>query len=571
MTRYILIIFFGLVFISCRKDKDIDITTGNEYPTELYVNCSLKGKVVGNRDIPIENAEVSIGEYSQKSDLNGYFYFENIKANKSGATIEVKKEGHSSARKIFYPELNTISYIKINLEERNKLTIINTTDENKYFGSKNAFINITKSGFIKDGEIFNGILIPEPYWNLFSDLDLNKKQIADPIGFDKYFKFKGLNSFGVLGINLIDLENNKVEIDTENVIELKLIFDENSPLLENAPEKISLWHFNSEKGKWLEEGEAIFGSENGLSFYSADVNKTGYWNFATYFDIEETELSFKSENGSILPYTKIEINSNINNYNLSLNTNSNGKAFCYLPKNEESSMKVFLKNKIIDKNISNNTKEIELESTTKVINITAQFLNCLDETINNGYITLLTGKDTMFYHLNSNGSFSEDFIIEDIEENISWFTTDLNSKTNTLIHKTVFDENNTAIIGNAFVCEEPFAIMRYGNEKYLMNATNIDFSPPFLTLVFEYENAKLELSHYPLNGIGEYNINSIPPTIYNNNGDVLFLYMDLEPKLEIIEYNYPGMVRGVLKGFVRTNFAGTDTTSIEIDYSIFIE
>ena len=66
-------------------------------------------------------------------------------------------------------------------------------------------------------------------------------------------------------------------------------------------------------------------TENGLNFYSADVNKTGYWNFATYFDIEEAELSFQSENNSILPYTKVEINSINNNYNLSLNKRINCK------------------------------------------------------------------------------------------------------------------------------------------------------------------------------------------------------------------------------------------------------
>lgn len=571
MTRYLLLILIGLVFFSCRKDKDIDTTVGNEYPTELYINCSLKGKIVGNRDIPIENAVVTIGEYTQKSDLNGYFYFENIKANKSGATIEVTKEGHSSATKIFYPELNTISYIKIYLDERNKITIINTTDESKSFGSEYASINITKNGFLKEGKKFNGQIKPEPYWNIYSDLDLDKKQIADPIAFNKYFKLKGLNSFGVLGINLIDLENQTIEIDSENIIELKLIFDDNLPLPSNTPEKIPLWHFSSEKGKWLQNGEAMFRTENGISFYYADVNKTGYWNFATFFDIEEAELSFQSENKSILPYTKVEINSSENNYNLSLNTNSSGNIFCYLPKNEEIEMKVFLKNKIIDKRISSDSKDIELNSISKTSNISGQFLNCMDETINNGYITIMTGKDTMFYHLKSDGSFEENIILEDIEEDISWFTTDLNSKTNTLIHNTYIDENNNVVIGNAFVCEEPFAIMRLGNERYLMNAVDIDFSPPFLTLVFEYENAKLELSHYPLHGIGEYNINNIPPTIYDNNGNVLFIYQDLDPKLEIIEYNAPGMVRGTLKGFVRTNFAGTDTTSIKIDYSVFIE
>ncbi|HHH54300.1 MAG TPA: carboxypeptidase regulatory-like domain-containing protein, partial [Bacteroidetes bacterium] len=548
MKKYIIIILTFLALGSCRKDKDITVVVDNEYPTEKYINTSLKGLVVGNRDIPIENATVSTGDYTLKTDFNGYFYFQDIKVNKDGATVKVSKEGYRTVTKTFYPQLNSTTYIQIRMEPGHGSTIINSGDKEKNFGSTNSYASIEGNTFEKDGEKYSGELMVNHFWTIFYKDDFESKYIAHPVGYDKYFNLKGLNSYGIVGLDLQDRNGNEIELGSDNAMELRLIFEEKVQLPENLPQKIPVWFFDDTKDKWIEKAEAVFDEEN--RYYTVFVKKSGYWNFATPIEIAYSQVAVKSKNDKLLPYIKANLSTKENNYFLSLRSNSDGYVNCFLPKDNNSKIEFLIDNKPIVSNIDPDASEIKLSTIFKVLKTSGDFYNCNDEKIESGYITYFTDTDSMFYRI-SNGKLEKNIIVSQDMDEVKWFATDLNTRVNTKIHNTHIVDDNLSL-ENVFLCPEPFAILRYGEERQLLELKGFDYNdPPVLAIVFENDNYYLDLGFFDFKGESDnYNFYNFGYTIIivNKDDNRLFPVINAEQAINVNEFDNPGMMRGHIEG-----------------------
>jgi len=551
---------------SCRKDRDIVTTTENEYPVEQYVNTSLKGKVVTDRDVPVDNATVTIGEYTRKTDFNGIFYFKNIKANEAGSTITVTKNGYTDAKKIFYPQLNATSYIKIELHAARKTAIINTSDKDKIVGDEINEIQITGNGFIKSGNPYQGNISIE--WEYIAGDDKPEKQYGDPVGFDKYRKLAGLNSYGILGFKVLDETRNQIEISEDNSFELKLGIGETVGAMND---EIRLWRYSTKRAKWLEIGKATLLEKDGKRYYFAEVKKSGYYNFAKPFKIQKTEIVLNSQE-STLPYINANIETGTgNNYRLNLTSNNKGIIPCFIPLDEKSKIIISYGESKIEKEIDGEINKVKLDNNFNLYTFTGDFYTCDANPISNGYISLFTGENSIFYFIDESGFQSKPIVLEGDNKQVSWIATDLESEINTGKHTSILDDNRVFDANEVYLCQEPFARMQYGDETVLMDLTIVD--PDIFGLTFENGNALYEINSSPFKGVGEYNLDSChcTPTIKNSDGERLFIYANLENKISIIEYKKPGMVRGGLDAKVRTGYAGTDTTDLKIYYSIFYE
>ena len=572
MKKYIILILIFFTIVSCRKNKDIIVTTDNEYPTEKYINTSVKGVVVGNRNLPIEDATVETGENILKTDLNGYFYFKDIKVNKEGATIKVSKENYSTVTKTYYPQLNSTTFLKIELKPGHGAIAINSNDENKNFSSPTAFINITKNNFTKNGDTYAGDLMVKPFWTVFYETDFYKEYIGHPVGYDKYFKLKGLRSYGIVGFDIKDKYNDKIELGKGNTAELKLIFEEGVKIPDNLPDKIPVWHFDYNKDKWLEKAEAVFDYDN--RYYTVDVSESGYWNFATPFEIKSTEFTLKSENDDLLPFIKTEINSFENNYNLDIRSNSNGKIFCFLPKESESDIDIYLKNKKIEKKVTTDISNISVPVKSKNVKITGNFYDCDDNIIKNGYITFLTGTDSLFYYIDE-GKLDINITVQENEDELLWFTTNLDNNLNSGLH---FSKIKDVIsLKNIYTCPEPFALLRYGDERQLLELKSYDFNePPVMALAFENDNYYLDLGFFNFQGVdGNYSFNNFGYTIIigNKDNNRIFPLLDKEQTIKVIEFEKNRMMRGYIEGWAKHKEGNItlDSAYLKIDYSIYTD
>lgn len=568
MNKIILFFVVTLVLFSCRENKDIVTQDTKEYPTERFVNTSLKGVVVGERGKVLKGAVVRVGDNSLKTDFNGTFYFENIKAKKSGAIIEISKESYTSKKKVFYPELNSTSYVRIKLKVGKRSIVIPTDKVDKNFGDEKHIIKILGNKFVENGTNFTGKLIVE--WTGVMESELLTDQIAAPIGYTKNIELVGLNSFGMIGINLFDINHKtKIDIASPNSIQLKLYLPNNGT---NYPDRVKLWHFTDSKGKWIENGEAILSEANGRIFYSADVKKTGYWNFANTIEVEKKSFTIQTDNLTKLQYVKTNIKSKNSNFSINLITNEKGNLACIIPKTEELELSVSLDDNTIKQDLDISKTNIDVNVDYINEKTSGSFINCVDEKIKNGYITVFSGGEPLFYHFSETSSFSENILIKKGTESLTWFATDLDNMINTREHRVEIDENGDFDLGKLVLCEESFARIKYAEDIHFLDIVQLDVFSENIYFEFEDDDYNLNLFSSVFDGVGDYEISLFTIQIRGNDGEYIFIN-DLKDELEISEYNKPGMMVGHFEGMARRKIDDTavDTALLKIDFSLFIE
>ena len=569
MNKYLLLILLSITLFACRQDVDIEENNNTDFPTQTYVNTTVKGIIFNNKEMPVEGAMVIIGENRVKTDMNGYFLMKNIKAKKNGALIKVVKNGFRTETKSFFPQLNSTTFFRFVLHYNKNSVTVDSDSKNKNFGSSFANIKINGNDFIKNNKKYTGKIVINPYWTNIFDLKFKNKLIAAPIGYDKYFNLKGLKSYGIVGLELFDeTTKNPIELGEGNYLTLKLKLDNGDSPVANPPESVPVWYFDFDKGTWLEKTKAILDSEK--KYYIVEVNRTGFWNFATSFDVKRTEFSLTSKNNIKLPYIKGIISDSKNNYYLDLRSNSDGKYACFLPQNNDVEIKFYLKDKIVKEKINSELSNITINENTNVAKVKADFHNCNDESIKNGYITIITNRDSMFYSFDEKGSINANIILDDNENTISWFATDIDQGTNTYIHKTKIIERE-AYIPRAFICEEPYLIFRFGDKKAILNLEDSDCTKYTLYLKYKNKDYDIELGFTDFHGIDNYESWAHTIQVGDNFNHSIIPNLNYSQINEIIECDSTGIVRGHIK--TKAIFKNIKTMEVfekaelEIDYS----
>ena len=567
MQNKIYIFLFILVFIvgGCRKNEDISDTVDIEYPTEIFINTSVKGTVKGSRGIAIPGAVIQIGSIIKTSDFNGYFQFENVSAKKSGEIIKVEKPGFQTSYKTFYPQKDAVIYVDVEMTTESGNIIANTNDPVKVFGNKNAEITITGNDFILKGNNYSGKLSIKPYWSAISDKDFYKKQIGDPVGYDKYYKTKGISSYGIIGIDIFDEGGQTIGLGNGNFIELKI----NNPS-SDSPMELSVWKFNFEKNKWLETNiKAKLITQSDKTYYTAEVENTGIYNFGSNFDVYEKEIEIKSSTGIQAQFIDVEINSENLNYRLTQRTSDKGKIISYLPTDKRSEISIILNNLPFTYTIKKDESSVNIPADHKLINVRGKIRDCSGFALENGYITIISNNDTVFYDIDSGGNFNCNIVDAKNEEKIKWIASDTKNEINTFIHKAGKKDNID--LEDIYLCEEPFAAVEFGDERFLLGLKMKDITTSTMALEFGKDNYKLELACLSFNGEGTYDLSSFPFTFAFNESATKRLFPVGEFNIKILEFNKPGMLRGKLEGKARKNFDDETVRDLKIIYSVKLE
>jgi hypothetical protein len=568
MRKKVLIIisFLILSFFSCRKNEDFSEITNLEYPTELYILTSVKGTIKSVRGTPVTGAQVQIGSEIKTSDFNGYFQFEQVSARKSGEIIKIEKEGFQTKYKTFYPQKDETIYVDIDLEAANGNIIFNHDDTNKKFTFKNLSASITENTFTKNDKPYSGEIVIKPLWADVSDYRFFENYPGDAIGYDKYFKTKGINSFGIIGVNISDNSDAKIELSGDNELELTIKTIESNP-----PAELSVWKFNFEKNKWLETKDKAFLTEkSGNKYYIASVKQTGIYNLATNFDVYEKEISINSVDGLKAQFMNVFIASEQINYQTNGRTSENGKILAYLPTDYKTNLKMVLDNIEYTNEIKKDENIIKIPEDKKMVKVIGKVINCATKPIENAYITIISNNDTIFYNADNNGIFSCNIFVAKNESKIKWIASDADNQINTFMHKA--SKKDIIDLDNVVVCPESFAVVQYGDDVYKMELISKDITSSTLALSFGIENLKLELGCFEFKGESNYDLINFIPTFSFNASTTKRLFPVGSYDIIVSEYINPGFIRGRLTGKARQNF--DDQTTVKdfiINYSVKLE
>lgn len=568
MQKKVLIIISFLIIslFSCRKNEDFSDISEIEYPTELYIVTSVKGTVKSVRGNPLVGAQVQIGSEIKTSDFNGYFQFEQVSARKSGEIIKIEKEGFQTKYKTFYPQKDETIYVDIDLEPANGSIIFNHNDPNKKFTFKNLNATISGNSFIKNNKPYTGEIVIEPLWADISDYRFFDNYPGDAVGYDKYFKTKGINSYGIIGVNIMDNSGNEIKLSGESELELSVKTNDSNP-----PAELSVWEFNFEKNKWLEtKDKAILTEQSGNKYYVASVKQTGIYNLATNFDVYEKEININSSEGVEAQFINVDIVAENINYQIKGRTSGNGKILAYLPSDYKTNLKMILDNTVYSTEIKKNDNVIKIPEDKKLVKVIGKLINCEAKPVENAYITIISNNDTIFYNADKKGNFECNIFVAKNENEIKWIASDVDNQINTFIHKAT--KKDIIDIDNVVVCPESFAVVQYGNEVYKMDFISKDITSSTMALAFGFENLKLELGCLSFEGEKIYDLNNFIPTFSFNASATKRLFPVGSYDIIVSEFNNPGFIRGRLTGKARQNF--DDITTVKdfiINYSVKLE
>ena len=562
---YILFLTFVLASVGCRNNEDISDNVDIEYPTEVFITTSVKGTVKSKKNSAITGAVVSIGSISKTSDFNGYFQFENVSARKSGEIIKVEKPGFLTTYKTVYPQKDAVIYIDIELKSESTPIVINSNDPDKVFNNENDQASIKGNDFTRGGNVFSGQLTVKPFWSMISDEDFYDRQIGDPIGYDRYYNTKGISSYGIVGIDILDNDDQKIELGKGTYIEIKI----NSTSHVN-PDELSVWKFNFEKNKWLETDlKAKLITQSNKSFYVSEVESTGIYNFGTNFNVYEKEMNVLTHEGLQAQFIDVDINSENLNFKLSKRTSDKGKIIAYIPLDENSDISIVLDKKPFKQTILKDEDIINIPADQKLITVQGNMFDCNGNALKEGYITIISNNDTIFYNVDESGRFNCNILDAKNEDKIIWIASDTKNEINSLIHHA--GKANIIDLDDIYMCQESFAFVEFGEEKYLLDLNMNDITSSTLALEFKKDGVSLELGSLNFKGEDTYDLNSFFFTFLYNQSATKRLFPDGAFDIKVIEYNKPGMIRGRLEGMAHKNFDDMTVRKLKIIYSVKLE
>ncbi len=261
----------AVLFQQCRQD---DLNWDNEGTPYVYAT-HLYGTVVDEQQNPISGATVTCLDFTTSTDENGFFQFEKAYVVKGRTQIQVSYNG-------FFDSFKTINTKKAHTNTKVMMSVKQTKNifitENPTVGGnfEQMTINLPTGGYVyDDGTPYANAFLQASYKHFNPEDDFFSLQMpgGDFMGVNEEGEEQLLVSFGALSLELTDMDGNQVQLGEGQTATIRMKVP--TPLLAEAPASIPLWHFDEEKGQWVEEGEAKL---EGLE-YVGEVSHFSSWNF----------------------------------------------------------------------------------------------------------------------------------------------------------------------------------------------------------------------------------------------------------------------------------------------------
>lgn len=115
----------ALLLFGCRKNELINRVTIEEKPPVILVVSSFQGKVLDENGQPVAGAQVTIFDATGTTDQKGLFKFQNIKAPRGAALVQVKKAGYFTGSAMSANTADGRQYVRVTLLEKGLSKTVN--------------------------------------------------------------------------------------------------------------------------------------------------------------------------------------------------------------------------------------------------------------------------------------------------------------------------------------------------------------------------------------------------------------------------------------------------------------
>lgn len=271
MKKILFLFLFLLVINSCKKDEADVVSPGNEYTpkviTETYGTAKLVGFVNDKSGNPLAGVTVFFGEEKTQTGSDGKYQLNTLSAG-SNKRIWFQKSGYASTQKLVEIREDLPNRIDASLFPIDKTDKMNS-DGGKIEG-KDFSVEIQPGGFVySDGRPVEVDVFVEVTAFLTSEDEFLDAFPGEFRGTRVNGTETAIESFGFIDVVLKVESGEPVQLADGVTATIKIKAPQNSPAT------IPMWHYDEDKGKWIEEG--IGKLDNGL--YTAEVSHFTKWNW----------------------------------------------------------------------------------------------------------------------------------------------------------------------------------------------------------------------------------------------------------------------------------------------------
>lgn len=322
-------LIFILFALACQKEETFDPPSPPEPPgvvDDKKVSANFTGKITDHQGNPLAAVLVKGGNSTALTDINGIFSLPAISVSEDFAFITAEKTGYFIGSRTVLSSENASHYVEIQLNKRDLKGTINssgtasielTAGTNVVFNS-NSFV--TASGLPYSGTInvYGHYLNPES-----ETFTLNMP--GDLRGIREDNSITALKSYGMIEVELESENGEKLQMAQGSRV--KLISEIPSSLQATAPQKIPMWYFDINDGKWKEEGSA---TRSG-NIYTGEVSHFTTWNYDVPLNFSYVSLKLIDENNNPFVFSRVSISDN-RGASASGNTDTSGFLKLWVPK-----------------------------------------------------------------------------------------------------------------------------------------------------------------------------------------------------------------------------------------------
>ena len=269
--------FIMALIIGCQKD-DISTTIITQTPDEpgITIQTTVSGLITDMNGIPIQEATIYSDSESTVSDENGAFRI-TAKGKEKGDVLRIEKSTYFTAYPAYTPSEHGVARLDVQMIKKEDPSVVLSSQGGIVSINNMASVSFAANAFLdEDGNDYNGSVYVYSAYLDPTDESLSKYMPGDLSAIQEDGTLALLQTFGMVNVEIEDGSGNKLNLNTE--AELKMVIPDN--LLASSPDNIPLWHFDTDRGIWMEEGSA----QKAGNEYVGMVSHFSFWNCDTPFD-----------------------------------------------------------------------------------------------------------------------------------------------------------------------------------------------------------------------------------------------------------------------------------------------
>ena len=274
--KKILILFSLIIFISCSNDDDFSAPENQEVenpenpnPENPTIDLSQNfgdevsrdfiGQIIDADHNPIQEVSIHIGNSSSTTDENGIFIIKEANVHENFAYITASKSGYINGSRALVPTEGT-NELSIMLLEKNTTATVNSGSAETVSLANGAAVDLAGNYQDSEGNDYSGsVKVSMHHLNPY-DEDMFNQMPGMLYAANTENEERMLQTFGMLAVELEGANGESLNLAEGSTATIHVPLS--AELLAQAPATIPLWHFDEEKGYWVEDGEATLQGMN---------------------------------------------------------------------------------------------------------------------------------------------------------------------------------------------------------------------------------------------------------------------------------------------------------------------